>query len=135
MRQPPRALVQPLSQPRVALYEDAVGEVFFAEHFPLSAAFLRGTEVPVALNNLVKSFHKLHSQSCSNVERDMAVHEPSAGVVGPEGENKVAAGRQRRCVASDRVRCLQARNVACPGSVFLLVQHPKVVTVQVDGMG
>jgi hypothetical protein len=132
----PRALGQnALSQSRVALDENAVREVFCTERCPLLAPLLHGTQVTVALANLVEPLNKLHPQACSDMERDVAVHEPSARVVGLEGEHEIAASGQRGRVASDGVGRLQARNVACPWCVFLLVQHPEVVAVQVDGVG
>jgi hypothetical protein len=107
-----RTLKHPLSQPRVARYKNAIGKVFPVERLPLLATFPHGAKVAIALADLADALYKLHSKTCRDVERDVAMHEPRAGVVRPERENKITASRQCSSVASDRVVCFQSGDVA-----------------------
>lgn len=76
----------------------------------------------------------MYTKTGGHMEGDVAVHQPRAGIVGLEGENKVASGGEVGCVTADRIVGLEARDVAIPDCVFLLIQNVEVVTVEMDRM-
>lgn len=85
-------------------------------------------------HNLLLALDKLQPEALSDVERDVAVHEPDARVVALKGEHEVALARQRGRVAADRVVGAQRRQRAVPGRVGGLGEHVEVVPVEVDGV-
>lgn len=87
--------------------------------------------------HLVFILDDLRRQARRRVERDVAVHDPDARVVGLEGDDEVAFVGQERHVAARRVDECEVGfgHVAFGHSVrHALVQNGKIVAVEVDGM-
>lgn len=77
---------------------------------------------------------KLERQTLAGVPRDMAVHQPRARVVELECDREIAVARQRRHVAPRRVGRVELAGVAVK-KARRLCEDPKVVSVEVDGVG
>lgn len=100
---------------------------------PVLACSLHLSETILCLD-LRRALKELYTKTGGHMEGDVAVHQPRAGIVGLESENKVASGGEVGCVTADRIVGLEARDVAIPDCVFLLIQNVEVVTVEMDRM-
>lgn len=100
---------------------------------PVLACSLHLSETILCLD-LRRALKELYTKTGGHMEGDVAVHQPRAGVIGLESEDKVASGGEVGCVTADRVVGLEARDVAIPDCVFLLIQNVEVVTVEMDRM-
>jgi hypothetical protein len=65
----------------------------------------------------------------------MTVHEPCARVIRFEGKHKITSSRECSSVAANGIVSLEAREIAIPDCVFLVVEHVEVVAVKMDGVG
>ena len=102
---------------------------------PSLTSFLKSAKIADGAENLVSPLQKLEAQTRRNVERDVAMHQPSTGVVALERENEIPTSRQRRGIPADRIVLFQPRDVAAPLRVLPRVQDVEVMTVEMDGMG
>ena len=100
---------------------------------PVLARPLHLSEAILCLD-LRRALEELNTETGSHVEGDVAVHQPRSGIIGLEGENKVASGGEVGCVTANGVVGLEAGDVAIPDCVLLLIQNVEVVAVEMDRM-
>lgn len=100
---------------------------------PVLACSLHLCETILGLD-LGRALKELYTKTGSHMEGDVAVHKPRSGIIGLEGENKVASGGEVGCVTADGVVGLEAGDVAIPDCVLLLIQNVEVVAVEMDRM-
>jgi hypothetical protein len=110
-----------------------VGIILIVESTPLLAPLLHCSK-PIRRLDLRLALQELHSKPSGDVERDMAVHEPRAGVVGLECEHEIAFGWETGGIATDWVIGLETREITVPNCVVLLVKDVEVVAVEMDGV-
>jgi hypothetical protein len=103
----------------------------------------RGTSWRSHTCSILRSLQYLQVQACSGVSGDVAVHEPTAGVVGLEGDDDVCAVVGHDDISSGRVIAAKVRIIGtCTLDVIWvealvgLVDDGKVVAVEMDlGIG
>jgi hypothetical protein len=81
--------------------------------------------------NLSLSFQKLNAQASRDVERDMAVHEPGARVVGFEGKHEVARAGEGGGIPTNGVVCFERGDVAGPVACALS-EDVEIMAVKMD---
>jgi len=91
--------------------------------------------------SFLRSLEYLQVQAGSSVRGDMAVHEPTAGVVGLEGDDDVCAGVGHNDISSGRVIAAKflvlgacALDIVWAEFLVGLVDDGKVVAVEMNGM-
>jgi hypothetical protein len=103
------------------------------ESTPLLASLLHCSK-PIRSFDLRLALQELHSKASGDVEGDMTVHEPCAGVVGFECENEIAFSGEVGGVATDGVVSLEPIEITVPNCVLPLVEDVKVMAMKMNGV-
>jgi len=113
----------PPLQPAITLNKNGpvlITDVISVEFLPTRTAFLHTAQAANTALDLVHALEELHAEAACNVERDVAVHEPSARIVRFKRQDEVAFGRQGRGVAADGVVHFESRYIAVPLRILFL---------------
>lgn len=104
---------------------------------PSLASPLKLIDVPLEQStpDLALALYKFQGQALAGVPGDVAVYQPSTGVVELERDSKVAAAGEDSDIATGGVGGVEAGGVAVEGCLGDRGQYPEVVTVEVDWVG